>query len=63
MNNLSYTELKNVMKKHYNINVDDLPVYKIGILKYYYKQQKLSSTMNSKTFDNYIREVIKNVNS
>ena len=60
MSNLKYTELKNVIKKDYNINVDDLPVYKIGILKYFYKQIKLSSTMGTKTFHDYIKEVIKN---
>ncbi len=63
MSNLNYTRFKNVMKEYYNLNVDDLPVYKLGILKYFYKQLKLSSTMGSKTFNDYIEEVIKNVNS
>ena len=53
MHNLTYTQFKHQIKKIYNINVDDLPVYKIGIIKYFYKLQ------NWKAFD-YIREVIKN---
>mgnify|MGYP005989766027 CR=1 FL=1 len=62
MSNLNYTRFKNVMKEYYNLNVDDLPVYKLGILKYYYKLQSLS-TKDIKNFYSYIEELVKNVNS
>ncbi len=62
MSNLNYTRFKNVMKEYYNLNVDDLPVYKLGILKYYYKLQSLS-TKDIKNFYSYIKELVKNVNS
>ena len=41
MHNLTYTQFKHEIKKAYNIKIDDLPVYKIGIIKYFYKQQSL----------------------
>ena len=59
MSNLNYTRFKNVMKEYYNLNVDDLPVYKLGILKYYYKLQSLS-TKDIKSFYSYIEELVKN---
>lgn len=66
MHNLTYTQFKHEIKKAYNINVDDLPVYKIGIIKYFYKLQSLTTggmpleAYTPKTLNDYIKEVIKN---
>ena len=74
MHNLTYTQFKHEIKIAYNIKIDDLPVYKIGIIKYFYKQQSLltggmqleaytSKTLGRirrKTLNDYIKEVIKN---
>ena len=56
--NLTYTEFIHEIKKVYNINVDDLPVYQIGIIKYFYKLFKKGNN-KIKTLDDYIKEVIK----
>ena len=74
MHNLTYTQFKHEIKKAYNIKIDDLPVYKIGIIKYFYKQQSLltggmpleaytSKTLGRirrRTLNDYIKEVINN---
>ena len=66
MHNLTYTQFKHEIKKAYNIKIDDLPVYKIGIIKYFYKQQSLLTggmpleAYTSKTLNYYIKEVINN---
>ena len=66
MHNLTYTQFKHEIKKAYNIKIDDLPVYKIGIIKYFYKQQSLLTgcmpleAYTSKTLNDYIKEVINN---
>lgn len=62
MSNLSYAWLKNIIKNDYNINLDDLPAYKIGIIKYFYKQQNdyQNKHLRLTSFNDYIEEVIKN---
>ena len=66
MHNLTYTQFKHEIKKAYNIKIDDLPVYKIGIIKYFYKQHSLLTggmpleAYTSKTLNDYIKEVINN---
>jgi len=46
-----------IIKRVYGVSIIDLPAYQIGIIEHYYKLGK------TRTFKNYIREVIKNVNS
>ena len=43
-----------IIKRVYGISITDLPAYQIGIIEYYYK---LAET---RSFKEYIREVIKN---
>jgi hypothetical protein len=66
---LNYTWLKHQIKKNYNINLDDLPSYQTGIIKYLYmiQAEKFPHTREEfrgfsyhRKIDNYILGVIKN---
>tara|TARA_R100000654_G_scaffold45136_1_gene71247 strand:+ start:501 stop:698 length:198 start_codon:yes stop_codon:yes gene_type:complete len=58
--NLNYAWLKHQIKNDYNINLDDLPAYQVGIIKYLYKQaiDYKNKHLRLTTFNEYIREVI-----
>ena len=59
--NLNYTWLKHQIKNDYNIDLDDLPTYQVGIIKYLYKQaiDYKNKHLRLTTFNEYIREVIR----
>ena len=64
MNNKLHKEIR----EEFNIDILDLPAYQIGIIEYFYNDMNKSKNLNQyknkglKLYD-YIREVIKNVNS
>ena len=64
MNNKLHKEIKT----EFNIDILDLPAYQIGIIEYFYNDMNESVNLYQyknkglKLYD-YIREVIKNVNS
>jgi|TARA_R100000482_G_C5125087_1_gene148205 hypothetical protein len=64
MNNKLHKEIR----EEFNIDILDLPAYQIGIIEYFYNDMNKSDNLNQyknkglKLYD-YIREVIKNVNS